>query len=429
VKPFAVPFRGLLISLVVLALAGTTRADNWPQWRGPNNDGICKETNIPTKWSADENIAWKLALPGMAGSTPAIWGDHIFLTSEDGTDLVLLAVSTEGKELWKRKLGSGTGRRIRRDEGNDASPSPSTDGTHVFATDGQGDMVCFDLGGKEVWRFNAQERYGKFSTWHGWHTTPVLYGDRLYLQLIHSGGARVVAIDKKTGKEVWNVPRKSDSELESEHSYASPCIWKNGDSAYLITHGGDYAIAHSLKDGSEIWRAGDLNPKENYNKYLRFVTSPVATKDLIVVPSAKNGPVLGVKPDAKGFVKTGSEAEQWRRPHGTPDVPSPLVYDGLVYLCRENGVLICLDARTGKEQYKEEKIHRDFYRASPVYADGKIYLTARDGTITVVKPGRKFEKLAVNRLPDMTTASPAIANGRIYIRGWKALYAIGPEKK
>jgi outer membrane protein assembly factor BamB len=419
----------LVVCLGLLVLACPAAADNWPQWRGPTNDGISKEKGLPIKWSADENIAWKLPLPGMGGSTPAIWGDRIFLTSEDGTDLVLLCVSTGGKEIWQRKLGTG-GRKVRGDEGNDASPSPSTDGKHVFAYDGQGDLVCFDFAGKEVWRFNTQDRYGKISTWHGWHTTPVLHGDRLYLQLIHSGGASVVAIDKNTGKEAWKVERKSDGRRENEHSYASPSIWQNGKQAYLITHGADYAIAHSLEDGSEIWRLGDLNPKDSYNEYLRFVASPVATPDLIVVPSAKNGPVVGVKPDARGFVKTGSPGERWRRPHGTPDVPSPLVVGGLVYLCREGGgVLICLDAKTGKEEYTYKELHRARYRASPVYADGNIYLTARDGTVTVVKAGPKFEKLAVNRLPDQTSASPAISGGRIYIRGFKALYAIGAEKK
>jgi len=192
-------------------------------------------------------------------------------------------------------------------------------------------------------------------------------------------------------------------------------------------HGCDYATAHRLTDGSEIWRLGDLNPAVGYNRTLRFVASPVAVDDLIVVPSAKNGPVVGVKPDAKGAIATGSPFEQWRRPHNTPDVPSPLVRDGLVYLCRETGVLICMEAKTGKQLY-EERLHRAArarYRASPVYADGKIYCTARDGTVTVVKAGPTFQQLAVNHLADDIASSPVISNGRIYLRGFRALYAIG----
>jgi outer membrane protein assembly factor BamB len=205
-------------------------------------------------------------------------------------------------------------------------------------------------------------------------------------------------------------------------------IWHNGKEAYLVTHGNDYAIAHSLKDGSEIWRLGDLNPKNKYNATLRFVASPVATPDLIVVPSAKNGPVVGVKPDAHGSLKVGSDGEQWRRSNNTPDVPSPLVHDGLVYLCRETGVLICLDAKTGKEQY-QQALYKQRYRASPVCADGKIYLTARDGTVSVVKAGPKFELLATNKLPDQISASPVIANGRIYLRGFETLYAVSTDGK
>jgi outer membrane protein assembly factor BamB len=219
------------------------------------------------------------------------------------------------------------------------------------------------------------------------------------------------------------VARKSDGRAENEHSYASPVIWTSGDKGYLITHGNDYAIAHRLDNGAEIWRVGDLNPKSKYRPDLRFVASPLATRDLIVVPSAKHHAVVGIKPDASGMVRTGSSFELWRDPTGTPDVPSPLVYEGLVYLCGEDGVLTCLDAKTGKQFYRTST-HRSRHRASPVYADGKIYLTARDGTVSVVKAGPKFELLATNRLKDDISASPAVANGRIYLRGFKALYAI-----
>jgi len=245
---------------------------------------------------------------------------------------------------------------------------------------------------------------------------------------MHSGGAWVIALDKATGKDVWKVKRESDARVECEHSYASPVLWHKGKEEYLVTHGADYAIAHRLEDGKEIWRLGGLNPKNRYNAYLRFVASPVATPDLIVVPSAKNGPVVGVKPDASGLLTPGSKGEQWRLPRGTPDVSSPLVHDGLVYLCNERGQLSCLDAKTGKQHYSE-RLHDARYRASPVYADGKIYLTARDGTITVVKAGPKYEQLAENRLRDQTAASPVVSGGRIYIRGFEALYAIGSAEK
>jgi outer membrane protein assembly factor BamB len=415
-----------LAACLVLSLTAAAHADNWPQWRGPTYDGVSKETNLPTQWSASKNIVWKLHMPGMGSSTPAVWGDRIFLTSQDGADLVLLCVSTDGKELWRHKLGTGD-RKARGDEGNMASASPSTDGTHVWAFVGSGELACCNFDGSEAWKFNLQERYGKFKIQFGMHSTPLLHGDRLYLQLIAGAGGRVIALDKATGKEVWNVERKSDGYGENKDSYASPCLWQSGKEAYLITHGNDYAIAHRLEDGSEIWRVAGLNPKDRYRADLRFVSSPVATPDLIVVPSAKDHGVVGLKPEATETVLPGSKYENWRLPKGTPDVPSPLVHDGLVYLCRENGTLVCLDARTGKVHY-QERTHDVRHRASPVYADGKIYLTARDGVVTVVKAGPAFQVLATNRLPEQMTASPAIANGRIYLRGWDNLYAIGESK-
>jgi outer membrane protein assembly factor BamB len=260
------------------------------------------------------------------------------------------------------------------------------------------------------------------------HVTPVLSGDRLYLSLLHSGGWWVIALDKATGKEIWKVKRDSDARQECEQAYASPCLWHKGQEAYLIVHGNDYTTAHRLTDGGEIWRLGGLNPKNRYNFTLRFVSTPVATPDLIVVPSAKHGPVVGVDPEAKGMIAPGSPFEKWRKPHDTPDVSSPLVHDGLVYLCGELGTLICLDSRTGEEHYREH-LHSARYRASPVYADGKIYLTARDGHATVIKAGPKFEVLAKNRLPGQTAASPAISNGRIYVRGFETLYAISEGGK
>jgi outer membrane protein assembly factor BamB len=420
----------ILACTALLSAAGMVIADNWPQWRGPTNDGISAATGLPTEWSESQNIAWTLKMPGKGGCTPAVWGDRIFVTSADGNEIVVMCVSTAGKELWRQPLGHGD-RAFMRGEGNNASPSPATDGQHVYAFAGTGDMACFDFDGKEVWKFNVQERYGKYGAQHGLHNTPLLEGDRLYVEYFSAGPqkhAYVLALDKATGKEIWKVERKSDGYAENLDSYTSPVIWRKGKDAYLITHGNDYAIAHSLDDGSEIWRVGGLNPKEKYNATLRFVASPLATSDLIVIPSAKDHGVVGLKPDARGLIMPGNSSELWRLPKSTPDVPSPLLYDGLVYLCRENGRLglICLDAKTGEQKYSAP-LHGAVYRASPVEAGGLIYLTARDGVVTVVKAGPKFEKVAENSLPDDIAGSPAISNGRIYLRGWKTLYAIGSK--
>ena len=418
-------YRYALLALTLVV--GNASADNWPMWRGLKNDGISQEKGLPTEWSATKNVVWSLPLPGMGNSTPCVWGDRIFLTSEDGKDLVALGVNTAGKQLWKKTLGQTTP-KARSDEGNGASASPSTDGKHVWFFVGSSELACLDFDGNEVWKFNTQERYGEFRIMFGMHSTPVLHDGHLYLQFMHDGGQWVIALEAATGKEIWKVNRPSDGRSECLHSYASAFMWTSGNEAYLVTHGNDYTVAHDLKDGHEIWRLGELNGKgNNYIPSLRFVASPVCTPDLIVVPSAKGGPVVAVKPNSKGKIGAGSEHEQWRKTRDTPDVPCPLVFDGLVYLAREDGFLICLDAKTGEEVYPKQRLHDQRHRASPVVADGKVYITSRDGTTSVVKAGREFELLAKNRLPESMSASPAIADGRIYIRGFKNLYAIGTK--
>jgi outer membrane protein assembly factor BamB len=428
----------LLAIFITLLRTAPAPGENWPQWRGPNGDNVSGESKLPAEFGPTQNLAWKVALPGMGGSTPVIWEQRLFLTAEDGDDLVVLCLDVSGKQLWKTKAGTGK-KRFRIDEGNQASPSPCTDGRHVFAFFGTGDFVCCDFDGKIVWNFNAEQRYGKFDILHGMHVTPLLDGDRLYLSLLHAAGAWVVALDKATGKEAWKVARPTDGDFEGTHSYASPVLWRKGADAYLVVHGADYTTAHSLKDGTEIWRLADLNLKNKYDRTFRIIASPTATPDLVVIPTCKSGPVVAIKPDAKGLVRAGSPFEQWRIPGGggdvpnrTPDVPCPLVHDGLVYLVRQyakdTGVLYCLELKTGKEVY-HQKLTPVRYRATPLLADGKIYLAARDGVVTVFKPGSEFKLLATNKLGDEIAASPAVSGGRIYLRGFQYLYAISEGGK
>ena len=403
-------------------------AENWPQWRGPHLTGASTETDIATRWSATENVAWRIDLPGHAGATPVVWEDRIFLTTANGENLELWCISTDGEKLWQRSLGSGDV-SIRNDEGNLASPSPCTDGKNVWALIGNGMLSCFDRDGKEIWSFDVGQRYGKLKIAFGMASTPVLDEDRLYLQWIHGDRdpatqeARVVCLEGLTGKEIWQQTRKSDAREECEHSYASPTIYRDTQQAFLLSHGADYVVAHSLENGHELWRCGGLNPPGNYDETLRLVSSPAVGNNLIVVPSAKGGPVYGLRPGGQGDISESSEFVAWRYPDKTPDVPSPLIHDGLVYLCRENGNLICLDAETGEEYYHKKTV-RDRHRASPVFADGKIYLTSRSGVVTVVRAGKRFEILAQNDLGEEMSSSPAISGGTIYLRTFSSLFAI-----
>ncbi|MCI0614893.1 PQQ-binding-like beta-propeller repeat protein [bacterium] len=413
------------ISILILLLFAFSylNAENWPNWRGPRRDSTSSESGLPQKWSKTENVIWRTPLPGPAASTPIIWSNRIFLTSAEGDNLVLICISTDGKILWKQVVGTGN-KNAKGDEANLAAPSPSTDGKYVFAFFGSGDLAAYDFAGKQIWKTNLQKAYGDFDLNFVMSSTPLLDGDRLYLQLIHSGAQLVMALDKSTGKEIWKNERRTDARDECLHSYASPYLYREGKREFLLIHGADYITAHQLKDGTELWRAGSFNPKERYNPNFRFVASPVGTAGLIVVPTAKNGPVIGLNPDAQSDMTNSMQKRVWTLERGTPDVPSPLINQGIVYLNRENGVLIAIDAKTGNQIY-QERAYEHRHRASPIYGDGKIYLTARDGTVTVVKAGRSYEVLSKNEIGEQISASPAISNGRIYLRTFDALYAIG----
>ena len=398
---------------------------DWRTWRGPSKDGISTAKNLPDVWNEKENVLWKFALPAAGSSTPIVVGDKVFLTLEKDKEVQLLCLSTEGKELLLRKVcetnGKGNGERTN------ASATPSSDGKKVFVTTGTGEVIAFDVSGNENWRFNAQDRYGKFRFGFGFHSTTVLHEGRLFLQLIHSAAQLVVCIDAQSGKEVWQMERESDGVAECEHSYASPTAYRKGDLNVLITHGNDYCIGHDPVTGKELWRVAGLNPKNQYNRTLRFVASPVVSQGLLVVPSAKNRGVSVVRlSEAKDRIEKGGAGELWRMDRGTTDLTTPLLYQGLLYLCKENGTILCLDVLTGEQLY-QERFHAQTYRGSPVAANGRIFLAARDGTFTVLKAGRAYEVVGKNKLDDQFTASPVIAHDRFYLRGHRYLYAIGTK--
>ena len=406
--------------------------DNWPSWRGPTSNGISTSKNLPIEWSANKNVAWKIKLPGSAGATPAVWGDRIFLTAVVGEDLKLICYSTAGKELWSQVVSSGN-KNARGDEGNSASPSPSTDGKHVWVMMANGALACYSVQGKEVWKVDLQERYGKFNIAFGMTSTPVLKDGRLYLQLIHGANngvpsrGVVACVDAATGAGIWKQSRETPGTHENKHSYASPMIYDYSGVKFLLTHGADFCIAHDLKTGKELWRCGDLNVDLNskeprYDKTLRFVASPACAEGIIVIPTAKRGPAKAIGPNGKGDISKSKTVHLWAHKK-TPDVPSPLIVGGLVYLNMQDGNLYCLDQATGEEYYYE-RTHRQRHRASPVYANGYLYLTARDGVVSVVRAGKTFELVAENKLGETISASPAIAGDTIYLRTFDSLWAI-----
>ncbi len=420
------------ILVMTLCCATLSSAENWPHWRGPRFDGTSQATGLPTTWDAKTHVRWRFEMPGDGAATPVVWGDRIFLTStvDDSTDLVVLAIDPSGKQLWRTTVSQGAydfqgGLAQFATETNPASPSPVTDGKHLWAMFGNGTLAALDLDGKEVWKVSLEERYGELSLYFGLSSSPFVDGDHLFLQLLNTNGQWVVALDKATGKEVWKHERATDARDECLHAYTSPFTYAAADQRLLVVHGADYVSAHRLSDGVEQWRHGGLNPKDGYNPSFRLVATPIFTEGLLVVPSAKRGPVYGLDPSgAKGDITAAKKHAIWHLERGTPDVPSPVVHDGLVYLSGERGTLTCLDAKTGDKLY-DERVHGAPHRGSPVAADDKIFLTSSDGTVSVIKAAKTYELLAQNSLDERMAASLAISGDTIYLRSHEALYAIG----
>lgn len=406
---------------VVILLASVTYAENWPQWRGPGLNGVSGEKNLPSHWTAEENISWKLAMPGSSGATPIIWKDRIFLNVADGNDLYLWCVDrTKGDVVWKKLIGSGN---VKMRKHNMSSPSPVTDGKNVFVMTGTGILKGFDFNGKELWVRDIQKDYGAFGLNWGYASSPLLLDDSLYVQVLHGmktdDPSYVLRIDKKTGKTQWKVVRSTNAISESPDSYTTPGVLRYGKSVEIVITGGDCVTGHDPATGRELWRANGLNPENN--PYYRIVASPVIFNDIIYAPTRVR-PLLALKAGGRGDI-TNSHL-LWSTANG-PDVPTPVTDGRYFYIVNDRGIMWCLDARTGAEIYGQQRIKPGTYSSSPVLADDKIYVTNEDGLTTVVKAGPKFEVLAENALNDYCLSSPAISEGQIFIRTTQHLYCIG----
>jgi outer membrane protein assembly factor BamB len=408
---------GLLVAHGAAAQPGTS----WPHWRGPEMTGVAVAKNLPATWSATENVAWKLALPEFSGSTPIIWGDRIFLNVGDGTDLYLLCVDRQkGVELWKKPLGSGN-LKVRKQ--NMSSPSPVTDGKRVWVITGTGVLKSFDFTGRELWSRDIQKDYGPFGLNWGYASSPLLVRDRLYVQVLHGmktdDPSYVLAIDAATGKTLWRVERPTDAVAEAPDSYTTPAILRNGGKEELVVTGGDYATGHDPATGAELWRAGGFNP--NKDRAYRVVASPIVANGLIYVPSRVK-PLIALRVGGRGDITQSHVA--WTTDMG-PDVPTPAVTDKYIFILNDRGILWCRDAKTGAEIWGNQRARAGTYSASPVVADGRLYVTSEDGVTTVLEAGPTFKVIAENDLADYTLSSIAVSGSQLFIRTTKFLYCIG----
>ncbi len=413
--------RRRLMAACLLALLPALGAANWPQWRGPDLNGVSAEKNLPTKWSATENVAWKLAMPDRSGSTPIVWGSRVFLNVAEGDDLSLWCVDrAKGTMLWKRPLGSGN---VKMRKHNMSSPSPVTDGRAVWVMAGTGVLKSFDFEGRELWTRDIQKDYGQFGLQWGYASSPLLYEDALFVQVLHGMNtddpSYVLRIDKKTGKTLWRVERPTDAVRESPDAYTTPALLRAGKTTEIVVSGADYVTGHDPSTGKELWRAGGLNPEREAN--FRIVASPIVYDGLVYVPTRVR-PLLVFKTGGRGDITKSHLV--WSTVNG-PDVPTPVTDGKYFYIVNDRGIVWCLDAKTGKEIYAQQRLKPGTYSGSPVLADGRVYVTSEDGVTTVFKAGPQFEVLAENNLGEYCLSSPAVSEGQIFIRTANHLYCIG----
>jgi len=412
-------------TLLLFSVSVMFSEDHWPHWRGPHANGVVTaETNLPTQWSSQENIHWKLSLPGRSGSTPAIWGDHIFVIVTAGDAIELWSVARKtGDVQWRRSLGGGN--RSQR-KANMSTPSPVTDGQSVWVLTSSGVLRRFDFSGNELWLRDIGRDHGRFGLQWGYGSSPVLHEDSVIVQVLHGyftdEPSYLLRIDKATGKTIWRVERPTNALRESPDSYSTPTIVTTPSGLELVVSGGDCVTGHDLDTGMELWRVNGLNP--NGRTDYRVVASPVAFNDVVVVPSRER-PLTVVRAGGRGDVTRTHRV--WSIDQG-PDVPTPVTDGKYLYVLRDNGILYCYDAMTGDVIYNGRRAAPGTYSASPVLADDKLYLTSEDGTTTVVKAGPEFEILAQNHLNDYTLSTPVIVKGQIFLRTDFALWAIGTPK-
>ncbi len=434
------------------ASGARTDDGNWPQWRGPHHNGVSDATGVPTTWSETENIAWKVPLPSWSGATPIVWGDRVFVMSPSkptadakgvgvarrlpgvgrerpgGPDILLLCFGRkDGKLLWQRRLASDNTLYGKQ---NMASPSPVTDGKLVWALTGTGALAAFDFSGKEVWRHNLQDEYGQFGLNWGYASSPLLYDGMLIVQVLHGSRTQnqsyVVAFDSPTGKVVWKVERKTDATRECPDAYTTPVVSKHAGRTDLVILGADYVTGHDPKTGREIWRAGGLNPQRRGN--YRIVASPVAMGGFIYAPTRVR-PLLALRAGGRGDVTTSNLAWRFDDKVG-PDVPTPVCDGKHLYLVNDRGYASCLDAKTGEVVWGPQRTAPGTVSASPVLADGRIYITNETATTTVLAIGPQFKILHTNQLDDgYTLATPTFAGLQIFIRTSTHLYCIAGKRR
>ena len=443
---------GVMLLVIALPLLGGQQkasGPDWPSFRGPSACGVAEGQALPERWDAIEGtgVKWKTPIPGLAHSSPIVWGNSIFVTtavssrpdatfkpglygegtaSEDRTiqqwKLYALDKNT-GKVVWERVAFEGVPREKRHIKATYANSTPATNGRAVVAFFGSQGLFAFDRNGKLLWTKNLGVLYtGAYDApeyeW-GNASSPIIYQNLVIVQCDTSRQSFLAAVELDTGKTVWKIMR---AELPS---WCTPTIYPGKDRPLLITNSPNFIRGYDPETGKELWRLGGSSKIT--------APTPVFSDDLIVVASGRRpeAPIFVIRPSAAGDItlpagSTSSAFIAWSRQQRGPYMPTPLIYGGLLYILQNQGIFDCYNLATGEEIYRERIPHQGSgFSASPVASDGRIYLSSEDGEVFVVKAGREFSILAKNPCGEPLMATPAISGGLIFIRTLHQLIAIG----
>ena len=443
---------GMLVCLVVTAAAQSNSAAqaNWAQWRGPDANGMARG-DAPTTWSETKNIKWQAAIPGRGHSTPVIWGNRIFLTTAiaakpealgpapgpppagspgggrgypgggvgAGLDhqLVVMALDRKtGKVLWQHSPKTAVPHEgYHRMYGSFASNSPVTDGKNLWAFFGSRGLYCYDLNGKLIWQkdFGVQM---KMRLQFGEGGAPVLADDKLILLFDHDAGSFIVAVDKKTGKELWRMAREESS------TWTTPLVIDYNGRQQVVVGATKRVRSYDAATGKVIWECGGLGvnviPQPLYQDGVVYVMSGYVNPKLMAIRLGKEGDL------------TGTDAVLWTQTKGLSYTASPLLHEGRLYTVADNGTVSCFDAKTGTPLYQQQRLPKPYsLKASPVGANGKLYVATEDGDVVVIKLGEKYEVVTTNTLTDqLFIASPIVLDGELYLRGQNTLFCLSAQK-
>lgn len=439
-------FMKVCIAALMLSLGlAAVHAENWPHWRGPSATGVSGETGLPERWSDTENIAWKAPLRGLGISSPVVWGERVFVTSQTGRGvrragshpslvqggdpaasgeralggppagggrvsfLVTALSRLDGRKLWEYELPAEGELTEVHDKHNLASSSPVTDGQRIYAWFGTGQIVALDMAGKLIWSRHLGREYAPFQINWGHSSSPALFNDTLLLLCYHQPTGHLLSLDAASGKTRWRVERGKDI-----NSYSTPLVVQTSGGPELIVNSSDGVSGHDPSTGQLQWHIQESN---------RFpIPMPVFHDGTIYTTRGyRSGPYMAIRPGGKGDVSKSHVL--WRTETGAPYVSSLVYHEGLLYMAGDVGVLSAIDAKTGQRVWQERT--GGVFTASPVAGDGKIYLLSEDGQTIVLAAGKVPRVLARNRLTARQLASPAISGGRLLIRTDDAVIAVG----